>query len=366
MQKLRYFVPILAAFWLLIPSCEESPSERSPFTPVALNVAWPVSTPELQGLDRPTLKAGFDAAANLPYTYSLLIVRNGYLIAEQYFHGNRPDIPNRMMSVSKSVLCAMAGIALEEGYLDSLNQKLLDFFPEYVSSTTDPRKYQITLRHLMMMRAGFAGDEEVYFQVYNSPDWIRSTIDLPLVYNPGEQMVYNTFETHLLSAVLTKASGMNMFDFTNRRLCEPLGITLRFWERDPQGYYFGGNGMGFTPRDIARFGCLYLRNGSWHGRQIIPNAWVSESLINFTGWQNRVWGDLVNYNYGYLWWMGELNGYPVCFALGHGGQYVLLVSALDMIVVSTADPQFDWDVADEHERAILHIIGTYVLGAVRR
>jgi CubicO group peptidase (beta-lactamase class C family) len=103
-----------------------------------------------------------------------------------------------------------------------------------------------------------------------------------------------------------------------------------------------------------------------NGRQIISKGWIDESLTNFTNFQNLTWGDLRNYNYGYLWWMGELKGYRVYFALGHGGQFVLNVPDLDMIVVSTANPGFDWTVADEHERAILHIIAEHVIGAVDR
>jgi CubicO group peptidase (beta-lactamase class C family) len=362
-----YVISLLgAALWLIFPSCKESPTEVGAFNPEVLNDGWPVSTPEAQGLDRQTLASGYDAAAKLPYSYSLLVVRNGYLISEQYFNGDSREVANNVKSVSKSVLSGLVGIALAQRYLDSLNQRMLSFFPEYVTPSLDPRKYDISIRHLLMMRAGFGRDEDVYFQVYNSSNWIRTTIELPLLSSPGERMVYNTFETHLVSAILTKASGMSTYEFAGRYLCEPLGITLHFWEQDPQGYYFGGNSMGFTPRDLAKFGSLYLAGGYINGRQIIPKQWIDESLSNFTNFQNQIWGDLNNYNYGYLWWMGELDGYRVYFALGHGGQFVLNVPDLDMIVVSTANPEFDWNVADEHERAILHIIGFYVLGAVSR
>jgi CubicO group peptidase (beta-lactamase class C family) len=363
--KLQYIIPILGvALWLLFPSCNESPTETGAFNPAALDDGWPVSTAEAQGLDRQILAAGYDAAAELSYTYSLLVVRNGYLIAEQYFNGDTRNTPNNVMSVSKSILSSLVGIALDQGYLDSLNQRVLDSFPEYVSPTLDPRKHDITIRHLLMMRAGFGRDEDVYFQVYNSTNWIKTTLELPLVSNPGEKMIYCTFGTHLLSGILTKATGTNTFDFATTTLRKPLGITLHFWEKDPQGYYFGGNSMGFTPRDLAKFGYLYLKDGNMDGTQIVPRQWVDESLTNFTNNPNLSWGDLKNYNYGYLWWMGELSGFRVYFALGHGGQFVLNVPDLDMIVVSTADPNFDWDVADEHERAILHIIAAYVLGAV--
>jgi len=269
------------------------------------------------------------------------------------------------MSVSKSILSGLVGIALNERFLDSLDRRMLDFFPEYVSPLLEGRKYNITIRHLLMMRAGFDSERQIYFQIRSSANWIESTIELPLVFNPGERMVYNTFETHLLAAILARSSQMIAFEFARTYLCGPLGITLQFWETDPQGYYFGGNSIGFKPRDLARYGDLYLRGGLINGRQIIPGKWIDESLTNFTNWQNLTWGDVADYNYGYLWWLGKISGYRVFFALGHGGQLIMNVPDLNMIIVATADPNFDWDIADEHERAILHIIAQYVVGAVR-
>ena len=366
MRKSRRLVLILAGIiLLLIPCCKQSPTEGSPFTPEILSDGWSVSSPEDQELDRHTLESGYDSAAQLSYMYSLLVVRHGYLVAEQYFNGDTRETPNNVMSVSKSFLSALIGIALNRGDLDSLSQRMLDFFPEYSSPPLDARKWNITVRHLLMMRAGFATDQDVYFQVYNSSNWIQTTINLPLQFDPGARMVYCTYETHLLSAILTKASGVSSYQFCETYLCEPLGVSVHFWEQDAQGYYFGGNSMGFLPREMAKFGLLYLHDGAMNEKQIVPKAWVDESLTNFTNNPANTWGDLVNYNYGYLWWMGELNGYGVKLALGHGGQYIVLIPQLDMVVVSTANPQFDWDTADLHERAILHIISASILASAR-
>jgi CubicO group peptidase (beta-lactamase class C family) len=355
-----------AALWFVFQSCKDSATAVDAFDPAALDDGWPVSTAEEQGLNRTVLEDGFAAAARLPYSYSLLVVRNGYLVAEQYFNGNSRDNANSAMSVSKSILSGLVGIALKEGYLDSLNQKALDFFPEYVSPSLDRRKSDITVRHLLMMRAGFDNDEATYSRIHTSTNWIKTTIDLPLLSNPGERMSYNTFETHLLSAILTEASHVSTSEFARKFLCEPLGITVSSWEKDPQGYFFGGNGMRLKPRDLAKFGYLYLRGGSMNGKQIIAKEWIDESLTNFTQWQDLTWGDVRRYNYGYLWWMGEISGYRVYFALGHGGQLVVNCPELDMLVVTTANPDFGWDAADEHERAMLHIVAQNVLQAVRR
>jgi CubicO group peptidase (beta-lactamase class C family) len=353
------------ALFLALQSCSESPTSTDPFHPPALNDGWPVSTPEAQGLDRALLTSGYMAAAQLPYLHSLLVVRRGYLVTEQYFNGHERGAPNRVMSVSKSILSGLVGIARDKGYLNNLDTRVLDYFPEYATPSLDARKYDITLRHLLMMRAGFDGDEQVYFQVHNSQNWIKATIELPLVFEPGQQMRYCTFETHLLSAVLTKETESSSYEFALRNLCDPLGMTIQFWETDPQGYYFGGNGMGFTPRDMAKYGNLYLHGGQFNGRQVIPTQWIEQSLTNYTNWQNLTWGDVHNYNYGYLWWMGEISGARVYFALGHGGQLIVIVPAAEMVIVTSANPDIDWDVADEHERAILHVVAQYVVPAVR-
>jgi CubicO group peptidase (beta-lactamase class C family) len=360
---IRFLVVALVA---ALPSCTDSPTDDDPFHPPASNDGWPVSTPEAQGLDRGLMLSGYAAAGQLPYLHSLLVVRRGYLVAEEYFNGRERAIPDNVMSVSKSILSGLVGIARDKGYIDSLEARVLDYFPEYASPSLDVRKHDITLRHLLMMRAGFDSEQQNYFQVHTSPNWIKATIELPLMFTPGEKMRYNTFETHLLSAILTKATETSSFEFARRYICDPLGMTLQFWERDPQGYYFGGNGMGFTPRDMAKYGLLYLRRGNHDGRQVIPAQWIEESLTNYTNWQDLTWGDVRNYNYGYLWWMGEISGARVYFALGHGGQLIVNVPDADMVIVSTANPDYDWDVADEHERAILHVIAQYVVPAIRR
>jgi CubicO group peptidase (beta-lactamase class C family) len=349
---------------LALLSCNHSPTAVDTFEPPALSDGWPVSAVEEQGFNRTILNGGYVAAAALPYTRSLLVVRNGFLVAEQYFNGNFLGNPNDAMSISKSILSGLLGIALQKRYLDSLNQRMIDFFPEYISPSLDPRISDITIRHLLMMRAGFDNDQATYFQVYGSSNWVKTTLELPLLYGPGEKMSYNTFEAHLLSVILTRATHLSTREFAQEILCKPLGITIASWETDPQGNFFGGNGMRFSPRDLARFGLLYLQGGNFHGKQIIPREWIEESLTNFTQWQDLMWGDVRGYNYGYFWWMGDLSRHRIFFALGHGGQLIIDCPELDLVVVSTADPDFDWGIADEHERAIMHIIAQYVMPAV--
>jgi CubicO group peptidase (beta-lactamase class C family) len=228
------------------------------------------------------------------------------------------------MSVSKSFLSAITGLALQQGYIDSLDEKMLDYFPEYIYPGMDNRKRAITIGHLLTMQMGIANEADnnygVYWEIYNSGNWIKTTIEYPLKYAPGERMSYNTFQTHLISAIITKATGKSTLEFARQYLFNPMGITVDAWEKDPQGYYFGGNAMHFIPREMAVLGYLYLNEGMLNNVRIVPREWVHLTTTAFTNWQNRKWGALTDYNYGYLWWLGKINNYNL-FMHGYGCSY---------------------------------------------
>ena len=355
----RIFRGLLLFAVIIFSSCSDEPAG-----PEDVSYNWPTSTPEEQGMNSQLLTQAISQGGNLGFVDCILVIRNGYIVAENYYNSYDKDTPHDVRSISKSFLSALTGIALRDGQLQSLDLKMLDFFPEYIYQSIDPRKYDITIRHLLMMRMGIDGDENIYMQVYNSSNWVKTTIELPLLYNPGSRFLYNTYQTHLLSAIITKASGMSTMEFARRFLFSEMKIECNEWQQDPQGYYFGGNSMDFTPRNMARLGYLYLNNGNMDGKQIVPAEWVEASLTNYTGFVGQNWGDLHNFNYGYLWWLGEIKDHQVFLALGHGGQFILNFPDLNMIVVATADWQLDWSTADQHERAILSIIANYIVTAV--
>ncbi|MCI0494319.1 beta-lactamase family protein [candidate division KSB1 bacterium] len=339
--------------------------EKEPTGPKIGFFKWDVAIPESQGMRSQMLDSAAVQAAQKSFVDGLLVIRNGYIVAEHYYNGYNETKAHNVMSVSKSFLSAMTGIALDEGYIDSLDHKMLEYFPEYISSGLDPRKYQITIRHLLTMRMGIAPETDNYFDIYNSRNWLKTTIEFPLTYTPGEKMRYNTFQTHLLSAIIAKASDMSTLEFARKYLTDPMGITIDGWEQDPQGYYFGGNSMVFTPREMAVLGYLYLNNGKLNDQQIVPSAWVALSLLPTTSHSSTPWGVLNNHAYGYLWWLGQINNYDVFMALGHGGQTVLTFPELNLIVVTTANNLVDLDTADSQECAVLEIVSRYVLPAIK-
>jgi len=320
-------------------------------------------------MDSQLLNLAFKQARQTSFVDGILIIRNGFLVAERYYNGYDLATPHNVMSVSKSFLSAITGMALQQGYIDNLEEKMLDYFPEYIHPGMDPRKYDITIRHLLTMRMGIRGEADdsyrVYWELYTSDNWIKKTIEAPLIDDPGAKMHYNTFQTHLLSAIITKASQRSTLKYAETALFNPMKIEIASWEQDPQGYYFGGNSMHFTPREMAMLGFLYLNNGRINGRQIIPADWVELTLSPSTNFPHpNEWGEFKNYNYAYLWWLGQINNYDMYMGYGYGGQFVVVFPSLNLIVVSTAKNQVDPDTSTVQEWAIFDIIATYILPSI--
>ena len=328
---------------------------------------WPVSAPESQGLDSRLLDSAGVMAEKMGYVDGLLVIRNGFLVSERYFNGYGAFTPHNLKSVSKSFLSVAAGKALGQGFIPGLDERVLDYFPDYVYPGMDERKYDITIRHLLTMQMGIAAEADnnyqLYSEIYHSGNWIKTTLELPLLFDPGNGMRYNTFETHLLSVIITRATGKSTRAYAQDNIFDQMGIDVDQWEKDPQGYYFGGNNMYFTPREMAVLGLLYLSQGKINGVEVISPEWIGLSITRTRPADVPEWGVFTDYNYGYLWWLGKINGYTLYMALGYGGQTVLVFPQLNLIVVTTANPDIPPDV--DQERPILELVSRYVLPAVR-
>ena len=362
-MKKNHFIFIFI-FILFLSNCEKDSTAYRLKLPL-----WNISSPEKQGMNSQVLDSAFTRARQISFVDGLLIIRNGYLIAEGYYNGYNAATPHNVMSVSKSFLSAIVGIAIQQGYIDSLEEKVLNYFPEYIYPGMDPRKYNITIRHLLTMRMGIRGEAEdnygVYWEFYTSDNWVKKTLEDSLIDDPGSKMHYNTFQTHLLSAILTKATQKSTLDFATRVLFNPMKIEIDSWEQDPQGYYFGGNAMHFPPREMAVLGFLYLNNGRINGRQIIPADWVELTLSPSTDLPHpNEWGAFKNYNYAYWWWLGQINNYDMYMGYGYEGQFVVVFPDLNLIVVSTAKNQVDPDTSTFQEWTIFDIIATYILPSI--
>lgn len=299
---------------------------------------WSTADPAAHGLDPARLEEACQhIARNCPTRFSLLVVRNGYLVLERYFNGSGAAQANNIKSMSKSILAVLTGMAIEEGRIRGVEQKLADFYPEYFHENLDPRKFDITLEHLLTMRAGFewAENTAISDRMWLSSDWHRHIIDSPLTDNPGEVWNYNTGLSHLVSGILTTVSGISTRAYAESRLFGPLGMTCHRWSQDPRGYYFGGSEVWLTARDLARFGLLALRRGRWEDRQLVSEQWMAESMrmrCATTSFHSA----FPDRDYGYHWWGINLSGHPAIEASGYGGQNIFLFPDLDLMVVTTA------------------------------
>jgi CubicO group peptidase (beta-lactamase class C family) len=323
---------------------------------------WLVADPGMYGLDGEELALAVEGLADLGYVRSLTVTRRGDRVVHAALAGTNVDSVHDVRSTSKSLLSAMVGIAVDDGLL-SLDDRILSFFPQHEARVVDDRVGDITVEHLLQMRGGLPGDLDTYFDLHESSDWIAATLSQRLVSDPGEELHYTTFGTHLLSGALAAASGGSTLDFAQRQLCEPAGMHCGPWETDPQGLSWGGNAMQLTSADMARFGQLYAQDGEIDGTRVVPASWVATSTASQAD-VGPEWGPWRDIGYADLWWLGTLDGHDLVFALGHGGQYIIIDRDGDLVITTSATWQIGWDAADAHERAIAEVISAHVLGAM--
>jgi CubicO group peptidase (beta-lactamase class C family) len=274
-----------------------------------------------------------EVASRLPRLRSLVVLRNGETVAEHRFNGGPPlDRPVNIKSASKSVISAMVGVAIERGALRGVDQPVLSVLKGDAPSEADPRLARLSVGNLLSMQAGLERTSGPnYGRWVSSSNWVRFALSRPFVDEPGGAMLYSTGNTHLLSAMLTRASGRSPYELAQEWLARPLGIAIPPWPRDRQGIYFGGNDMLLSPRDMARFGELYRNDGLVNGRRVLPASWVEQS------WTPRTVSPWSGGRYGYGWFIGDAAGHPVRFAWGYGGQMIYVVPDLALTVVMTSD-----------------------------
>ena len=313
-------------------------------------VQAPPSAPALAGAAR--------AAADLPRLHSLLVSWRGELILEHYARGIRPTRPANIKSAAKSIISLLVGIAIDRQLIAGVEEPIVRFFPQ-LRRDPDPRKQEITIEDLLTMRSGLESTSGGgYGRWVRSRNWVRYALERPLVSDPGTSMEYSTGTSHVLSAILTKATKTSTWQFAQTVLARPLGLTLARWPRDPQGIYFGGNDMLVTPRQMIAFGELFLNRGRHGDTHIVPASWVDESCEPRT--VSR-WNP--DQRYGYGWWIRDFAGHPGCFAWGYGGQYILVFHELDLVVAVTSSTS----VSEErrgHRRLLFELIERHVLEQV--
>jgi len=319
---------------------------------------WRAHPGDAHGFDAAALADAVDRAGDLPPLTSLLVARDSTLVAEVYFNGWDADRGANLKSASKSVLSALTGIALAEGHLDGLDQRIGPFFPTLLAD--DPRKQRITIAHLLTQQTGL---ESTSFGNYGawvaSDNWVANALRRPMVDRPGGEMIYSTGTTHILGAVLAEATGQSLRAFAQDELFDPLGVRIRSWQQAPTDRYFGGNNLALTPRGLLRFGQLYLNEGRFQQQQVVPADWIDLS------WRTYVRSTYRDHQYGFLWFTHEFGGERVAFAWGYGGQYVFVVPRLDLVVACTSSLRNRPRGSDDHNEQILRLLAEHIIPAAQ-
>ncbi len=296
--------------------------------------------------------------------HSLLISKNDTIVFEEYFNGYSRQDRHPMYSVTKSFTSAVMGICMDNGDIDSIGMKVLAFFPEYRGSIAnyDSLKEKITIEHLLTMTAGFTWDE--WSTSYNDPDnyvagliqssdWIKYILDLPMSYAPGRHTTYNSGVSHVLSGIISRASGKSSAETALENIFTKLAFENWSWDSRPGNISIGGWGLSIRSLDMIKFGQLYLHKGKWGNEQIISESWIEQSTKPYSQ---------INYycDYGYQWWRyGQNSGLKstgIFFAAGRGEQFIWVIPQYNAVAVCTG-----WN---DNQSKLEPVLWEYILPAL--
>jgi len=294
---------------------------------------WASAIPVKQKIEQQIIDSMLtDKLENTYYSLSLLIVKNDTLITERYFKSTNSKTAFNIQSATKSFVSVLTGIAIDKGLIPSDTSKMRELLPEYFNSETESLKNSITVKHLLTMQAGWDANNGNNLKGY---DWIKTTMSNKLKFNPGCSFLYSDIEPHILLNIIEKSSKQNILDFANENLCDKLGITIADWLKSPNGLCMGGGPLFMTARDMARFGDLILKNGIIDNQKIVDSLWIAKMKKNYVE-KNLMPENVPSKKYGYLLWLDSYNENEIFLVAGAGGQLIMIVPVLDMILVTTA------------------------------
>ncbi len=277
--------------------------------------------------------AALDRARGLDQLHCLVIARQGEIAVAEAIRGPAPDRPVNVKSVSKTVVAALTGIAIDRGVLAGTTATLGDVAPGLIPSGADPRTQDITIADLLTLQAGLERTSGPNYGGWvSSRNWVADALSRPMIAEPGARMLYSTGTTHVLGAVLSEASGQSLLTLAREGLGQPLGIDIPAWTRDPQGRYLGGNEMTLSPLALIRLGETFRQGGQWQGGRVVSETYVRESFTP------RTRSPFSRHDYGYGWFLTEARGHPVAYARGYGGQMIYVLPSLELTVAITSDP----------------------------
>jgi len=317
---------------------------------LALCVAAPVDAATISDAERQSIVG---QAESLDRLHSLLVLHDGEPVIEHVRTGPGLSAPASLKSLSKTILSALAGIAIERGLVEGTDQPLVELLGERALGAADPQVEAITLGNALSLQAGLRSTSGRYYGAWvQSDDWVAHALTRPMVAEPGGRMIYSTGSTHLVGAALVEASGRSLLSLAREWLGEPLNVRFPDWMRDPQGIHFGGNEMRLSPRALARFGELYRLGGVIDGQRVLPESWIEAS------WTPRGRSPWSGDEYGYGWFISELDGTRSYHGRGYGGQALFVIpdAALTVVVISDPDPPSNGGYFDRIKRLAARVV----------
>ena len=338
MQFKRTALPCLASGTALLLAvlccCFAESAAAEPLWPTS---GWQTTTPEDEGMDSADL-AKLVAFGKTGRFDSLTLVRHGKIVLDAYYAPYAADIPHAINSSTKAVIGTLTAMLLKDGLLDSLDHPALDFFADRDIANRDARKKSITIQNLLDMTSGLdwdeglgGGREQSVKELRRSPDWVKFILDRPMAHAPGEVFYYDSGNPHLVSAIIAKLTGKRVQDYADARLFTPLGIETPFWRRDPQGLATGGFGLLMLPRDMAKIGYLYLRQGEWAGQRLLPAEFV-DAVSHATVNMNATFEPRLRYA-NFFWAIPDKHVY---MTVGYHCQVIMVLPDQDIVAVMTA------------------------------
>ena len=317
---------------------------------------WRTGSPESQGMDSEFLLKMMETIWEQEIGInSALIVRNGYIVLEANGYAYHRDDLRNIQSCTKSVSSALIGIAIDKGYIQSVQQPVLNFFPDRKAKRLNTNKKAMTLEHVLTMTTGLKCRDSHLYQwdgltrMQARRDWVKYMIDLPMSEKPGTHFEYCNGASFLLSAIIQNKTGMNALSFAEKYLFAPLGISNIKWPSNPRGITIGWGQLKMRPRDMAKIGYLYMNDGLWNGKRIISSQWIKESTRKHTIATGLP-------GYGYQWWIINDDIYT---AIGYDGQFIIVAPKEKLITVFTSS------LPSKAMYIPVSLLGAYILPAVR-
>jgi CubicO group peptidase (beta-lactamase class C family) len=318
----------------------------------ALSAPLPRSTPEEQGVSSEGVLSFIQAAdQKIDTMNSFMLVRHGHVVAEGWWAPYDANTNHEMYSLSKSFTSTAVGLAISEGKF-TLNDPVLKFFPDLAPAEPSKNLQEMRVRDLLRMNTGQHDPDLQSVPVFDTDSPTKGFLSIPVAHKPGTHFLYNTPATYMLSAIVTKTTGMTVLDYLKPRLFEPLGIENPEWPSSKEGVTVGGFGLSIRTEDIARFGQLYLQKGQWQGKQLVPAAWVEAATALQTATGSSPTSDW-DQGYGYQFWRSR-HGYR---GDGAFGQFCFVLPDYDAVVAITS--------GGKDMQAVMNTVWDYLLPALK-